>query len=468
MTGLENEKDTKTRNKFWKGVLVGSLVTAFAALIMVGVAAGISIIGRTVIENQVQIQQAAEGAGQQDELNLSRISQKLMMLEDMVDQHFLFEEDVDVVQMEAGIYKGLLEGLQDPYTMYYTREEFESTMEEVEGVYCGIGALVSQNYETGLVTILRVFKGSPAEEAGMKKGDILYQVNGKDAASMKLDIMVSQEIRGEEGTTVDMVVIRGTEEVELHIVRRPVEVSTVEYEMMEDKIGYILVTQFELVTGRQFQEAVDALQEQGMEKMIVDLRDNPGGVLDAVVEMAAYVLPDDQYEGTILSTADKYGNGIRYYSAGGKIRFGTVGMEAEEELKEEDGEESGNPRFPKEDGHQLDIPIVVLMNGNSASASEVFAGALRDYGYATLVGTTSFGKGIVQSLVQLEDGSAVQLTTAHYYTPDGFDLHGKGLKPDVEIDYEFPEELIGRDDVYEIPLELDNQVQKAIEVLGEM
>lgn len=239
--------------------------------------------------------------------------------------------------------------------------------------------------------------------------------------------------------------------MELHIQRRIVEVTTVESQMLEDQTGYIQVTQFELVTGDQFKEAVDSLNKQGMERLIIDLRDNPGGILDAVVEMAAYILPEDQLEGTIVATSNKNGKGDRYYSQDGKIRF-------ESDLGLPD------PRYPKKDEHELNIPIVVLINGNSASASEVLAGALRDYGRAKLVGTTSFGKGIVQSLVQLEDGSAVKMTVSHYYTPGGVDLHMKGLEPDVEVMLEVPEDLKG---AFEIPIERDNQVQKALEVLNE-
>lgn len=441
------ENEVKAKGRFWKGVLVGSLVTAFVGLIIVGIAAGINLIGQTVMDNQAPIQAAGEQVS--EELDLNTVNQKLETLQQLVDQYFLFEEDIDKKQMEAGIYKGLLAGLEDPYTVYYTQEEYEALTEETEGVYCGIGVLVSQNISSGLITALRVFQGSPAEEAGMKKGDILYKVGEEETSDYELDVLVQQKIRGEEGTYVDLTVIRDGEEVELHIQRRIVEVTTVESRMLEDKIGYIMVTQFELVTGDQFKEAVRSLQEQGMEKLIIDLRDNPGGVLDAVVEMAAYVLPENKLEGTIVATSDKYGKGDRYYSEGGKICF-----------ESDSGQK--DPRYPKKDEHELDIPIVVLINGNSASASEVLAGALRDYGCAKLVGTTSFGKGIVQSLVQLEDGSAVKMTVSHYYTPGGVDLHKKGLEPDVEVEQEIPEDLEG---AFEIPLERDNQVQKAIEVL---
>lgn len=449
------EKETGRKNKFWKGVLVGSLVTAFAVLILVGVATGILLVGRAMMSTQGQIE--AQGVVDEPDmekkhLDIERINRKLMTLEEMIDQEFLFEEDIDPEQMEAGIYKGMLAGLNDPYTVYYTPEEYEALTEETEGIYCGIGALVSQNIESGLITALRVFKNSPAEEAGMKKGDLIYKVGDIEASTMELDVLVQQEIRGEEGTAVDITVLRNGEELKLHIVRRVVEVTTVEAQMIDEETGYILVTQFDTVTADQFRDAVDELEEKGMKQLVIDLRDNPGGVLDAVVDMAAYVLPDNQFDGTIVSTSDKYGKGMRYFSKDGKIQY---------EANDGGGRD---PRYPKDDGHELDVPIAVLINGNSASASEVFAGALRDYGSAKLVGTTSFGKGIVQTLVQLGDGSAVKMTISHYYTPSGFDLHKKGLDPDEEIALEVPEVYEGS---YELPLDQDNQVQKALEVLGE-
>lgn len=446
MTYLENEK--KNKNRFWKGVLVGALVTAFAGLVIVGIAAGISIIGHTVMDGQ-SMAGIIESSGNPEEeaLNLQRIGNKLDLLEQVVDDYFLFEEDVDTEQMEAGIYKGMLAGLEDPYTTYYTAEEYRAMTEETEGVYCGIGVQVSQNLETGIITILRVFPGSPAEEAGLKKGDILYKVGALDVYDQELDTLVSQYIRGEEGTFVDLTVLRDGEEISATVERRMVESVTVEAQLLQDKTGYVMVTQFDLVTADQFISAVDSLEKQGMERLVIDLRDNPGGVVDACVKMAAYLLPEDQYEGTILSTADKNGKGDRYYCQGGKLLFEGSGS---------------NPEYPMDDGHELDMPIAVLINGMSASASEVFAGALRDYGMATLVGTTSFGKGIVQALLPLDDGSAVKVTIAHYYTPAGHDIHKKGLEPDVEIELELDEDLIGQ---YDVPLDRDNQVQKAIEVL---
>ena len=319
------EKENKGKSKFWKGVLAGSLVTALAGFGIVGVATGISVIGRTVIENQAQ-NTTAEGSGSdavRTQVNLKQVDAKISVLQQIIDRYFLFDEDAE--QMETGIYKGMLAGLDDPYTVYYTPEEYSSLTEETSGVYCGIGVLVSKNVQNGAVTALRVFPGSPAEEAGMQKGDIIYKVKDVSAADEELDILVQEYIRGEEGSYVDVTVLRGTEEIPLHIQRRMVEVATVEHQMLADKTGYVEVTQFDTVTAEQFIAAVSDLEQQGMERLIIDLRDNPGGVVTSCVEMAAYVLPENQHDGTILSTATKTGQEERYYCQDGETRHDVRG-----------------------------------------------------------------------------------------------------------------------------------------------
>lgn len=345
------ENESRSGNKFWKGVLVGALVTAFAGLLLVGVGLAISLVGRMVIDDHVRIQ--AEGDRQEDsrEIDLGAVNYKINTLEALVDRDFLFEEDIDAGEMEAGIYKGMMAGLGDPYTCYYTKEEYEALTEETEGTYCGIGALISQNMETGVVTILRVFKGSPAERAGLKKWDILYKVGDIEATTMDLDVLVQQEIRGPENTTVELTVLRNGEEVKLRVRREIVEVDTVEYQMLDEDTGYIMITQFEMVSGEQFKAAVENLEKQGMKNLVIDLRDNPGGVLDAAVDMSAYIVPEDELDGVLVSTADKNGKGDRYYSEDGEIRYESqVGQT--------------NFNYPKKDGHELDMPIAILMNGN--------------------------------------------------------------------------------------------------------
>lgn len=443
-------ENNRGNNKFWKGVLVGALVMAFTGLIVVGFSAGIFLIGRTVIDSQVETRQLGEdGSGETNGLELERIAAKMDLIQQIVGKYFLFEEDMS--EVENGIYTGLMYGLDDPYSVYYDEDAYNSLKEDTNGVYCGIGAMVSQQRATGIITVSRVFEGAPAYDAGMLPGDILYKVDDVAVSGMDLDLVISEHIRGEEGTFVPVTVLRGenNDEVVLNVERRQVTVPTVEHQMLEDHVGYIYIMQFDTVTSEQFKEAVDDLERQGMEKLMVDLRGNPGGVLDAVVEMLAYILPEDEQDGLIVYTSDKDGLGDRYFSKDGKLQctsdFDTV-----------------NSSYPKEDKHSLDIPMAILVNGNSASAAEVFTGTMMDYDRAVVVGTQTFGKGIVQNLIPLGDGTAIKLTTSHYYTPSGFDLHEVGLKPDVEIDLD--DELKKK---AVVSLEEDNQVQKALEVLKE-
>ncbi|MCI8887767.1 MAG: S41 family peptidase [Hungatella sp.] len=438
----------ESKNKFWKGVLVGALVMAFAGLVIVGVSAGIFLIGKTVMDQPAQIveESSVSTAGEGD-LDFDRITEKMDYIQSIVSQYYLFEEDPE--RVEDGIYMGLMYGLNDPYSVYYNEKDYQSMLEDTSGEYCGIGAMVSQNRSTGIATVIKVFENAPAFEAGMLPGDIIYKVEGEDVTGIDLDLLISNYIRGEEGSRVKLTVLRGdsNEEVDLSIERRQIEIPTVEHEMLEDQVGYIYVMQFDQVTGQQFKTAVDDLESQGMEKLIVDLRDNPGGLLDAVVEMLAYVLPEDKMEGMLVYTADKDGKGDRFFCKDGTIQY-------------ESDYRQHNSAYPVEDNHELDIPLAVLVNGNSASASEVFTGAIQDYEAGVVVGTQTFGKGIVQSLLPLGDGTAIKLTTAHYYTPSGFDLHGVGLAPDVEVDLD--EELKTKAVVEKSE---DNQLMAAIEAL---
>lgn len=417
-----------SKNKFWRGVMVGVLVTALVCLITVGASAGIYMFGRRVIDNQTQVQVQTEGTPSQaqEPVNFENVTKKLEQIQDIIDKKYLFEEKIDTSEEEAGIYQGFLSGLNDPYAVYYTSDELTSFLDETNGSYCGIGALVSQNVQTGVSTIVRVFEGSPAEEAGILPGDALYKVDGTEVIGMDLSLLVNNYVKGEEGSQLTITVYRenSDEYKDITLTRRPIDVQTVSGKMLDEEIGYISVVEFDRVTADQFKSKIEELQGEGMKRLIIDLRNNPGGEVTTVVSMADYILKDG---GRILTVANKKGT-----------------------------EET----YDAEDGHSLEIPMVVLVNGNSASASEVFTGAMKDYGVATIVGTKTFGKGIVQTLMPLSDGSAIKLTTDHYYTPNGNDIHGKGIEPDleVELDEEAAQEVV-------IPEEKDNQLQKAVEVV---
>ena len=430
----------ESKNKFWKGALVGALLTTLAGLVIVGMSLGIFLIGRAAIDGKGQTAESAQAENSDGNLDMNRIAAKIQTIQSVIDKYYLFDEDKNNV--EDWIYKGMLYGLEDPYTVYYTADEYQKLMEDTSGEYCGIGVIVSQNATTGVITVTKVFEGTPGSEAGILPGDIIYKVGDEEVTGTDLDLVVKDHIKGEEGTPVTITVLRqdAGDYIDITMERRQITVPTVEYEMLKDQVGYISVSQFDKVTADQFKGAIDDLEKQGMKKLVVDLRNNPGGIVDSVVSMLDYILPDNlTIEGDpnlvrtkknktlLVYMADKYGEGEQYYTS---------------------------------DGHGVDVPIAVLVNGQSASASEVFSGALKAYGKAKLVGTKTFGKGIVQTLFPLDNGTAIKMTVAHYYTPSGFDLHGKGLEPDVPV--ELNEELKSK---ITIEHDEDNQLAEAIKAL---
>ncbi len=410
----EEAAQEKKRPGFGAGMLTGMLVMLLVVLGGVKLYASYSDQVLLIGGNKVSLISGTEIV---DDETLAKIEE----LATYIDLYYY--EDYDAQELRDSLYAGLVDGLGDTYSAYYTQEEYESLQITTTGTYYGIGAGLSQDTDTMEVTVVTVYEGTPAEEAGLREGDQILSVNDIDAESTELSDLVS-EIRGEEGTTVHITVYRESsdETLEFDVERRNVELSSVSSELLEGNIGYIAISEFQDATAEQFQAALAALQEQGMESLIIDVRDNPGGVLNGVVEILDTLLP----EGIVVYVQDKYGNRKDYTS----------------------------------DSDCVDVPIAVLINENSASASEIFAGAIQDYEYGTLIGTTTFGKGIVQTLYSLADGDAIKLTTAKYYTPNGNYIHGVGISPDIELEYEYtgPE-----DEDYD--MQYDNQLQKAIEIL---
>lgn len=402
------------RESFWKGAFAGVLVSA---LLLVG---GAGLYCR-VTGSRLIIGKSRSHLVTDNEILDSETVDKIEELTDYMDLYYY--EEFDKKDIQNSLYAGVLEGLGDPYSVYYTAEQFADQQVSTSGVYYGIGAALRRDSETKRTIVSKVYEGTPAEEAGILNDDIILSVNGIDASSVGLSELV-QKIRGEEGTTVHLQIYRSSvsKTFEFDVERKNVQLPSVTGQMMENGIGYIQISEFQKKTGEQFSKMVEELGDQGMTSMIVDLRDNPGGMLSTVVQILDEILP----EGLVVYTQDKYGEKQEFRS----------------------------------DKSCLKYPMAVLINGNSASASEIFAGAIKDYSYGTLIGTKTFGKGIVQTILPLEDGDAIKLTTSKYYTPNGNYIHGVGIEPDIELEYKF---LGGEDEQYD--RKYDNQIQKAIEVL---
>lgn len=406
------EKEQKERI-FMKGLYCGVILTFLCLLLVVG------FYGWRM-RRKVSEKKETNIAQEKLELDGREIGHKIEEIEKTVNEMFMGE--IDSQQVEDTIYRGMLWGLEDVYTEYYSEEDMKAMEDSISGSYSGIGATLIQDVETNQITVESCFEGSPAAEAGVLPGDIVYGMNGQELKDRNLTEVVS-EIKSEENDVITLMIRRGEETIELEVVPRAIEVPTVNGQMLEESIGYLQITEFDDVTTNQFEETLAELQAEGMQKLIVDVRNNPGGNLEVVCEILDQILP----EGMIVYTEDKNGERKEYFS---------------------DAKRS------------LQLPMAVLINENSASAAEIFAGAIKDYGLGTLVGTTTFGKGIVQRLFHFTDGTGMKLTIAKYYTPNGNDIHEKGVEPDVEI--EQIDDGTGNTTEAE-----DVQLQKAIHILGE-
>ncbi len=385
------------QKRFWQGALCGAL----AVLLGLGL---VSCAGRLPFFGK-------------EEAVSQETKEKLSGIQALIQKEYIGEVDEDALQ--TGICQGYVGALGDPYSAYYDEEQTSALMETTQGEYGGIGVVLTQNLDTGVTTASSVYEDSPAMKAGMKDGDIIYQVEGRDVSGMALE-EISGSIKGEKGTTVEITVLRGEEreEVTLTITRDTIQAETVKTRMLEDEIGYLAISEFDSVTLEQYREGLAELTAQGMEGLIVDLRGNPGGNLDTVCEILDLMLP----EGLIVYTEDKDGN---------------------------------RQEFTSDEAQEVQVPLAVLVDGNSASASEIYAGAIQDYGIGQIVGTKTYGKGVVQTIYDLKDGTSLKLTVAEYFTPNGRNIDGEGITPDVEVTYQ-------RD---ENDPEADNQLDRAVETL---
>lgn len=410
-------EEEKKQSGLVKGILIGVIAAVF--VIVVGIYAGCYIT-----DSQIVITNRASGlAGEDGTVLDAKCVSKINELSTYMNLYYYDEFDNET--LKDGIYAGLVDAVGDKYSTYYTAEEYAESQVSTTGKYYGIGAGLRQDVDTMVVTISKVYAGTPSEAAGLLAEDIILSVDDIDATSMEVSDLV-QHIRGEEGTTVHLEVYRPSEGeyLSFDVERANVTLPSVDSEMLTETIGYIRIEAFEEDTAIQFEKALEELENAGMQSLVVDLRYNGGGLIDSVVQILDDILP----EGLVVYTEDKYGNRYEYES---------------------------------DDETYIDYPLVVLVNQDSASASEIFAGAIKDYKYGTLIGTTTFGKGIVQTIFKLSDGDAVKLTTAKYFTPNGNYIHGVGIDPDIELEYEY---LNPEGESYE--MQYDNQIQKAIEVLN--
>ena len=348
---------------------------------------------------------------------------KLLYLKDEIQASYY--KDVEDQSLLDGAIKGMFEAVGDPYTAYYDADQFQAYMEQVQGSYVGIGVVVGLN-EDNKVTVVSAIEGSPGKKAGLLSGDLILKVNGDDVTGLNLEQVVSK-IKGDAGSSVVLEIERegSVELIEKEITREEIVLNSVDSMLLEDNIGYITITQFETNTAKEFKEHLDKLQSANIKGLILDVRDNPGGMMDTVVQIVDQLIG----ESVIVYTEDKAGK--------------KETMSSEEKSK-------------------IDLPMVVLINEGSASASEIFAGALQDTGAATIVGATSFGKGIVQRMSDLNDGTGYKITVSEYFTPNGRNIHGKGIEPDVPVE-------MSQKARYEADFDLKDDVQlnKAIEIMRE-
>lgn len=423
---MNNEQKIKSSACFYRGLATGVTIT----LVVLIIALVLNIlITKDYIETDDR-QQMMDNAGLGIDLDDVEITDEMMeifakaqYLQAIIEENYYYDEDMK--DLATGIYSGMLASLGDPYSVYYDEEAFEALMESTTGTYCGIGVVIIQDMQTMVITVVTPYEGCPGYEAGILPGDIILGADDVDFTGMDSNEAVSY-IKGEEGTDVVIHIKRGEELLDITVTRRMINIPTVSYEVVEGNIAHIIIESFDSMesTYKQFSNALKQAEADGCEGYIFDVRDNGGGMYDTVVAMLDDLLP----EGKIVYTEDKSGYQETEYSDAGCLK----------------------------------APMAVLINGNSASASEIFAGAIQDYGVGKIIGTKSFGKGIVQSIMSLGDGTAVKLTISSYFTPNGRNIHGEGIMPDIEI--ELPQDESAYENGYLKP-EYDTQLNEAVKYI---
>ncbi|MCD7885454.1 MAG: S41 family peptidase [Lachnospiraceae bacterium] len=395
---------------------------------MLGFVLGIAVVVVAAYAPGVIRRLTGRGNPGAEVLTQSSTITKLSEVQELIEAYYL--DEVDGEYLETYLFKGIAAGLDDAYANYYTAEELSSVMDSTNGEYYGIGATIGTDTETGEFYVGEVYEGGPAEEGGLQPEDLVRAVDGELASEMTLNELVAL-IKSKE--TFTMTVYRPSEgsELELTITCADVIPTYVTYEMLEDGIAYLKLTEFTASAVEQFRDAVADLNSQGMESLIVDLRDNPGGLLSAVCDILDEILPEDAL---MVYTEDKNGNREEYTA---------------------------------DDEQSVTCRVAVLVNDGSASASEIFAGAIQDYGIGPVIGTQTYGKGVVQKTYSLSDGSAFKLTVENYYTPNGQEIDGNGITPDIVVDEDASAESTSAEDEEETAddTETDTVLLRALEEL---
>lgn len=349
-----------------------------------------------------------------------RAKAKVAALSNYIQDNYI--DDIDVGDLQEGMYKGLLEGLGDEYSKYYTPEEAEEFNSGVTGEFCGMGAVLTVN-DAGEVVVLKVYDGSSAQEVGLRRGDIIVAADGALASSMELSEFTSYT-KGVEGTSFTLTYRRGDETNQVKVTRKKVTIPSVTHKMLEGGIGYIEISEFSKNTYSEYIAAVNDLKAQGVRGMIFDLRFNGGGLVDSAIKILDEILP--------------------------KSRIVSLQMKGQSDMV-----------FDSDDEKALNMPIAVLVSGRTASAAEIFAAAIKDNNYGTLIGYKTFGKGVIQKSITLQDGSVVSVTNGKYYTPNGESIHEKGIEPDIQLEFDYlGNNMEAYNEMY------DNQVLKAIEIIN--
>ena len=394
------EENDFSKSFYVKSILVTIVITALIASMVT-----IIVINNTGSSNLIE-----------------NIETKLKNIQGIIDSDYLGKIDENTV-LDSTI-KGYVSGLGDEYSEYFTKEELEEYKSaNIEGAYVGIGVYIIQDTEKNAIRVIAPIEGSPAEEAGIKPGDYIVKVDGEEVTAENIT-EATNKMKGKEGTKVKIQILRDDQTIDMEVERKNVKINHVESEVLEDNIGYLKISTFDEGCSKEFEQKLQDLQNKNIKSLIIDLRNNGGGIVDEALAIADLFTDKDV---TLLITKDKNGN---------------------EEIRKSQSDK------------KVDLPVVVLTNENTASASELLVGVLKDYNIAKSVGTVTFGKGVIQELLTLPDESGLKITTNEYYTPKGSKINKIGIEPDEKV--ELPDEY---KNVLDVPKDKDTQLNKAIELL---